>query len=58
MQTQFNNDEEYLNFLNTLKSRSVHNFGVNLNSSDKILTLSTCDSTGKSRVILHAKRIM
>ena len=58
LQTQFNNDEEYLNFLNTLKSRSVHNFGVNLNSSDKILTLSTCDSTGKSRVILHAKRIM
>lgn len=55
--TYFNNDESYLNFLNEMKSRSIHNFGVNLNSTDKILTLSTCDSTGKSRVVLHAKQI-
>ena len=55
--TYFNNDESYLNFLNEMKSRSIHDFGVNLNSTDKILTLSTCDSTGKSRVVLHAKQI-
>jgi sortase B len=58
LQTQFGSDEQYLNFLNTLKSRSIHDFGVKLDASDKILTLSTCDSTGKSRVILHAKKIM
>ena len=56
--TQFANDESYLEFLNTLKGRSIHDFGVSLNPSDKILTLSTCDSTGKSRIILHAKRIL
>ncbi len=55
--TQFSSDESYLEFLNTLKSRSVHDFGVSLDADDSILTLSTCDSTGKSRVILHAKKI-
>lgn len=58
LQTEFNSDIEYLNFLNTLKSRSVHDFGTKLSADDKIITLSTCDSTGKSRVILHAKKIM
>ncbi|MBR2240611.1 MAG: class B sortase [Clostridia bacterium] len=56
--TDFSNDDEYLNFLNTIKSRSIHDFGVSLNSSDSILTLSTCDATGKSRVVVHAKKIM
>lgn len=55
--TDFSNDSKYLEFLNTLKNRSVHDFGVSLNSSDKILTLSTCDASGRSRVVVHAKRI-
>lgn len=55
--TEFSSDSTYLEFLNTLKNRSVHDFGVNLNSSDKILTLSTCDASGRSRVVVHAKRI-
>jgi sortase B len=55
--TDFFTDASYLEFLNTIKSRSIHNFNVDLNSEDKILTLSTCDSTGKSRVVLHAKQI-
>ena len=57
LQTDFSNDASYLEFLNTLKSRSVHDFGVNLDSDDQIITLSTCDASGKSRVILHAKKI-
>ena len=56
--TDFSNDNSYLDFLNTLKSRSIHDFGVSLNSDDKIITLSTCDASGKSRVVLHAKQIL
>ena len=56
--TDFNTDEEYLNFLNTIKSRSIHNYDTSLTESDKIITLSTCDATGRSRVILHAKQIL
>ena len=56
--TDFSSDEQYLKFLNDMKNRSIHNFGVTLSESDSIITLSTCDATGKSRVILHAKQIM
>lgn len=56
--TSFTNDTEYVNFLNKLKSRSKYNFNVELNSSDKIITLSTCsDAAGTGRVVLHAKLI-
>ena len=55
--TDFYNDEDYLKFLNDMKKRSVHDFGVQLSASDSIITLSTCDASGKSRVILHAKQI-
>lgn len=57
LSTEFSDDEDYVTFLNEMKKRSVHDFGVNLSASDSIITLSTCDATGKSRVILHAKKI-
>lgn len=57
LSTDFYNDEDYTNFLNEMKKRSIHNFNVNLTAADQIITLSTCDASGKSRVILHAKQI-
>lgn len=54
--TDFSNDTDYSRFLKKIKSRSVHNFGVNVSSSDKILTLSTCSSNNK-RLVVHAKLI-
>ena len=55
LKTDFNND--YLEFLNTIKSRSIYNFNVNINDSDKILTLSTCMGNGSKRVVVHAKLV-
>ena len=49
--------EPYDKFLSTLKSRSVYNFGIDVTTDDKILTLSTCDNTGTKRVAVHAKMI-
>lgn len=54
--TSFNNDESFLTFLQTLKSRSVYNYGVDINKDDKILTLSSCYDD-KKRMVLHAKLI-
>lgn len=54
--TDFASSSEYSDFLNTIKKRSVHNFDVNVSSSDKILTLSTCSNNNK-RVAVHAKLI-
>lgn len=56
IQTEFNSDEEYLQFLNKLKERSKFNFKTSINSKDQILTLSTCYDDDY-RVVLHAKLI-
>lgn len=56
IKTDFNSNEDYLSFLNELKSRSVYNYRVSVNENDRILTLSTCYTDNK-RVVLHAKLI-
>ena len=53
--TFLNNDNEYKKFLNTIKNRSIKDFNVEVDTSDKILTLSTCAEAGANRVVLHAK---
>ena len=54
--TNFNSDNNYQKFLNTIKERSIHNFSTNLTTDDKILTLSTCYSDTE-RTVVHAKLI-
>lgn len=56
LKTNFRN-YSFEEFINTLKSRSVYDFGTDISSDDKILTLSTCDNTGTKRVAVHAKMI-
>ncbi len=51
------NSEPYDKFLSTIKERSIYNFGIDVTTDDKILTLSTCDNTGTKRVAVHAKMI-
>ena len=54
--TNFNSDNDYQKFLNTIKERSIHNFSTNLTTDDNILTLSTCYSDTE-RTVVHAKLI-
>lgn len=58
IQTEFTNDDSFKEFLNTIKKRSVYNYKVDVDSSDKILTLSTCAANGTKRDVLHAKLIV
>ena len=55
--TIYNNDNEFNEFLNKIKSRSNYNYNIEVNSNDKVLTLSSCIGDGKKRVVLHAKLI-
>lgn len=57
LKTSFNSQEEFKNFINTLKQRSIKDFDVEIGEEDKILTLSTCADNNKYRVVLHAKKI-
>lgn len=52
----FDKKEDYKVFLETLNKRSVHDFKVELNEEDKILTLSSCYND-LLRVVLHAKLV-
>ena len=56
IKTNFTNDDEYLNFLNLIKNRSIYDFKTNISINNKILTLSTCFDDN-SKVVLHAKLI-
>ena len=49
-------DNEYREFITTMQSRSVYNFGVTPSIEDKVLTLSSCYYENK-RVVLHAKLV-
>lgn len=50
-------DYDYNEFLYTIKKRSIYDFNYQYSLNDRILTLSTCDNTGKKRVVLHAKLV-
>ena len=55
--SSFASNESFLSFLKDLKSRSIHDFNVDLSSDDQILTLSTCSDNNAYRTVLHAKKI-
>lgn len=52
----FNTENDFNIFLETIKERSIFNFPTNLTTKDKILTLSSCYND-ELRVVLHAKLI-
>lgn len=55
LETKFYALDTYINFQNKIKDRSKKDFNIELFATDKIITLSTCDDTGKYRVVIHAK---
>lgn len=56
LQINFNNDEEYLEWLNMLKERSIYDFKTNISIENKIITLSTCYND-EEKIVVHAKLI-
>ena len=57
LQNNFNNKNNYIEFINTIKSRSIYNFNIKVDNKDKIITLSTCTNDNKNRNVVHAKLI-
>lgn len=52
--TNFFTDNEKRNFLNSIKSKSLYNFNIELSEEDKIITLSTCTDDNSGREVVHA----
>lgn len=57
--TSFNTNNDFEQFIDTIKKRSYKNFNIEVGSEDHILTLSTCSGTGNTtkRKVVHAKQI-
>lgn len=57
IQTDFENSEEFAGFLAIIKGKSLYKNDVQVNSNDKILTLSTCSyEFNDARFVVHAKK--
>ena len=52
---EFVDDEQYMNYINTIKGLSIHDFDINVSEDDNIITLCTCDNTSQNRIVVHAK---
>ena len=55
--TYFKNIYKYQEFLDTIRNRSKFKFNTNVDTNDKILTLSTCKDIYGNRIVVHAKLI-
>ncbi len=55
--TDFSSSESFGNFVNTMKSRSIYDFGVDVTKDDKLLTLSTCYNDNGIRLVVQAKLV-
>lgn len=51
LKIDFYNDEQFMNYINTSKSKSIHDFKVDVKFTDKILTLSTCSGNNRRLVV-------
>lgn len=55
--TDFSSTEAFEEFINTMKNRSIYDFGVNVTSEDRLLTLSTCFNDKGTRLVVQAKLV-
>ena len=55
IKTYFSSNKYFKDFLETIMKRSIYNFSTDVNTTDKILTLSTCKNDFGKRIVVHAK---
>ncbi len=56
LKTDFNDDNEFQDFISMIISRSSHNFNASVSVNNNILTLSTCYNNS-DKMVVHAKLI-
>ena len=55
--TDFGSKESYATFIQKMKDRSIYDFGIDVTTDDKILTLSTCYNDNGIRLVVQAKLV-
>ena len=57
LKTYFDDNNDHQKFLDTIKGRSIYDFEEDINTDNKVLTLSTCTDDGTKRIVIHSKLI-
>lgn len=57
IETDFESDEAFQSFADTVSGLSMYDFGETVTASDTIMTLSTCAYDGHDRLVVHAKLV-
>lgn len=57
LRTSFDAKDEFVDFINLIKGRSIFKSKEKIEFGDKILTLSTCTGSNNKRLVVHAKMI-
>lgn len=57
LQIDFSSKDKYKNYLDISLRRSIKDFKTNINTNNRIITLSTCYNDSNSRLIVQAKLI-
>ncbi len=55
--TTFNNDNEKKTWIETMKKRNIAPIDTEINTNDKVITLSTCKNNRDERIVIQAKLI-
>lgn len=55
--TDFSNSDSFGEFVKTMEERSIYDFGVDVSSDDRLLTLSTCFNDKGTRLVVQAKLV-
>lgn len=56
--TEWRNDDSYSSFLESIKTNSLYNTGVEVSEDENLMTLVTCDTRdGNKRVVIIAKEV-
>ena len=57
IKTDFKYNQEFKIFAEKLKEKSDFNFNTDIQETDRILTLSTCQNNNGGRIVVQAKLI-
>lgn len=57
LETNFLNDESWINHLKKLESKSIYGTNISLSASDSIITLQTCLLKDNALIIISAKKV-
>lgn len=57
LKTEFESEQAFTSWLNKVNNRSKFDYNTEINSKDKVLTLSSCYTADGIRMVVHAKLI-